>query len=72
MGFDADFVAALVSPVSCGVTEVACFEEVNMNVAGASVLSVLEVVIFAVRQRVAHVLLAGQQRPAVVNRFTIP
>ena len=67
-----NFVSGLVLPVSRTVAEFAGSKEVNMNVAGSTVLGVLEVVILAIRQRVAHVFFSGEQRFTAVNRFTIP
>ena len=67
-----NFVSGLVLPVSRIVAEFAGSKEVNMNVAGSTVLGVLEVVILAIRQRVAHVFFARKQRSTAVNRFTIP
>lgn len=66
-GFDGDYVAVGELPITRAVTQFARAEEMEMHVARLAMLRVLEVMIFQVRKRVAHVPFAAVQRAAVVQ-----
>ena len=55
-------------PVPCGVTQLTGAEKVNMRIAGHPVQRILEVMVFAVGERVRHILLACVQRTALVDQ----
>lgn len=68
---DMNLVAVSVLPISVAKTQFTRAEKMQMNVPGNAMLRVFEMVVLAVGQRMAHVLLAGQEFAAVVNCLSV-
>ena len=54
-------------PVSGAVAELAGAEKIEMDVSRTAVLRVLEMMVFQIGERMAHMLLARPQCPAVIE-----
>ncbi len=67
-----DLVSRLVGPWPASVTQLARSEIVKMNIARLAVQWILEMVVFAVGQAMAHELLSTLEFPTFVNRLVIP
>src|SRR6476620_378182 len=62
-----DLIPCLILPTPGSIAKFAGSKEVQVNRAGNPMLRILEMMIFAVGQRVAHVALAGAHPIAVVD-----